>query len=346
MTGPRLLRAFPDVLPPMNVLHRGIEPSAGNGGGGSAVGVDHDLDSLELLEVAVAGGRHRTAQGTHEVHGTVAGGCGPVQDRFQAADGADLDAVAAGQFAVVGLAAPVEAAAWRLGGARERGTDHDGVGATGQSLGDVTAAAHAAVGDDVHVAAAGLVEVVAAGGGDVTDGAGHGHGHAEHRAGGVAGTAAEAHEHTRGAGTHQVQGGGVGRATTDDDGHVQVVDELLEVERLGPPGHVLGRDSGPADHEDVHPGVDDRPVVLGGALRRQAGCGDQTGAADLLDPAADELFLDRRGVDLLEARGGGFLVEFADLLEQRGGVLVTGPEPLEIENTEATVTTDRHHRLG
>src|SRR5690606_35241631 len=186
----------------------------------------------------------------------------------EVADGADLHPLAARQLAVVRLAAPVVAAAGRLGRAGQRGADHDRVGAAGQGLGDVAAAGHPAVRDDVHVAAAGLVQVVPAGRGDVADGAGHRHRDAQHGAGGVPRAAAEADQHAGRAGGHQVQGGGVGGAAADHDRDVQVVDELLEVERLGPAGDVLGGDGGAADDEDVHARVQHRLVVLGGALRR------------------------------------------------------------------------------
>src|ERR1700753_4495377 len=93
-----------------------------------------------------------------------------------------------------------------------------------------------------------------------------------------------------------------------DDRHVQLVDELLEVERLAPAGHVLGRDRGAADDEDVHPGVDDRLVVAGRPLGRQPRRGGHAGRADLLDPPADQLVPYRRGVHLLQPPGGGLLV--------------------------------------
>ncbi len=54
----------------------------------------------------------------------------------------------------------------------------------------------------------------------------------EHVARGVRGAAAEADEHARGAGAHEVQRGLVGGAAADDHGDVELVDELLEVERL------------------------------------------------------------------------------------------------------------------
>ena len=91
------------------------------------------------------------------------------EDLLQRADRADLDPLAARQLGVVRLGPPVVAAAGRVGGAGEGGAEHDGVGAAGDGLDDVAAVAHAAVGDDVDVAAAGLVEVVAAGRGDVGD---------------------------------------------------------------------------------------------------------------------------------------------------------------------------------
>jgi hypothetical protein len=83
----------------------------------------------------------------------------------------------------------------------------------------------------------------------------------------VARAAAESDEHTGGAGAHQMQRGGVRRAAADDDRDVELVDELLQVERLRAPGHVLGRHGRTADHEQVDAGVDDRFVILHGPLR-------------------------------------------------------------------------------
>src|SRR5699024_11731652 len=103
----------------------------------------------------------------------------------------------------------------------------------------------------------------------ITDGAGHRHGHTQYGALGDARTTTETDQDTRGASTHQVQGGGVGGATADHHRHIEVVDELLEVERFGTAGDVFGRDRGAPDHEDVHTGVDDRPVVLCCVVRGQ-----------------------------------------------------------------------------
>src|SRR5690606_11457039 len=212
---------------------------------------------------------HRAAQRPDQVHRPVRDVGRAVQDLLHRPDRPEFDAGAAGDVAVVGLAAPVVAASRRLGGAGEGGADHDGVGAAGERLGDVAAVDHAAVGDHVDVASAGLVEVVAAGGGHVRDGGRHRDGDAEDGAGGVPGAAAEPDQHARRAGAHQVQRGRVGGAAADDDGDVEVVDELLEVERFGASGDVLGGHGGAADDEQVDAGVDDGLVELGGALRRQ-----------------------------------------------------------------------------
>ena len=205
----------------------------------------------------------------------------------------------------------------RVGGAGERRADHHRVGAAGDRLGDVAGLADRAVRDDVHVAAAGLVEVVAAGGGDVGDRGGHRDGDAEDGAGGVRGTAAEADQHAGRAGAHQVQRGLVGGAAADDDRDVELVDELLEVERLGLRGDVLGADRRAADHEHVDARVDDGLGELAGALRRQrAGDGDAR-VADLAEPLGDQLLLDRLGVHLLEPGGGLLAAQPGDLGQQR-----------------------------
>ena len=86
-------------------------------------------------------------------------------------------------------------------------------------------------------------------------------------------------------------------------GHVELVDELLEVQRLGLARDVLGGDRGAPDDEHVDAGVDHALGELLGPLRRQrAGHGDP-GVAHLLQPRGDQLGLDRLGVDLLQPPG-------------------------------------------
>ena len=54
----------------------------------------------------------------------------------------------------------------------------------------------------------------------------------------------------------------------------------------------------------------------------------------------DELGLDRLGVQLLHARGRAASLEAADLGEHRLGVVVAGPEALEVEHAEAAELAD------
>ena len=96
--------------------------------------------------------------------------------------------------------------AGRVGGPGERRAEHDRVGAAGDRLHDVAGLAHAAVGDDVHVAAAGLVEVVAARARDIRHRRRHGRVDAERRARGRGRAAAEADEHARRPVRMRVQG--------------------------------------------------------------------------------------------------------------------------------------------
>jgi hypothetical protein len=145
----------------------------------------------------------------------------------------------------------VEPGAGSLGCSRESGTEHDRVGPAGDRSHDVTGGAHPPVGDDVDISSAGLVEVVTAGRGDIGDGAGHRRVDAQRAPRRVRCAPAESDEHTRSAGPHEVQGRRIGGGTADDDRHVELVDEPLEVERLGPAADVLGRHGGAADDEQV-----------------------------------------------------------------------------------------------
>ena len=194
--------------------------------------------------------------------------------------------LAARQLGVVSLGAPVVAAARRIRRPRERDAEHDGVRAAGDGLDDVARGADAAVGDDVHVAPAGLVEVVAARARDVGDRRRHRGMDAEGRAGRRRRAPPKPTSTPGRAGAHQVQRGRVGRGAADDDGNVEVVDELLEVERSRHARDVLGRHGRAADDEEVDAGGDDGLVELLRALRGQrAGDGD-AGGADLGEPVA------------------------------------------------------------
>src|SRR4051794_13030931 len=126
---------------------------------------DDEVDALELLEVAVAGLRHRPAQRTEEVGPAVRRLRRTEQDLLQRPGGRHGGrGPAARQPRVRGDRVPPHAAGRYLAGDPQRLAELDGVRAARQRPGDGTARLDPAVGDDVHVPAAGLVEVVAAGG--------------------------------------------------------------------------------------------------------------------------------------------------------------------------------------
>ena len=214
---------------------------------------------------------------------------------------------------VEGRHAPVETAAWRLLGARQRRADHHGVRARGDSFRDVPACAHAAVGDDVAVLT-GLEHVLGPRGRDVGDCGGLGNPDSKNPARRARGAGTDADEDANRPGTHEVQSGGVGRTAADDARHGHFADEPLEVERLGLRRDVLRRDHRSLDHEDVEPGLQGDLVVLGYALRSERSRRHDAMCLDLLNPLRDQLRLDRLGVDLLHHLGGHRRVGSGDAL--------------------------------
>ena len=106
-------------------------------------------------------------------------------------------------------------------------------------------------------------------------------------------------------------------------------------------GDVLGRDHRPLDHEDVEPGLESGLVVLGHLLGGEGAAGDGAGGLDLLDPLGDQLGLDRLRVDLLHDPRGDLLRGRGDLVELLVGVLVAGPDALEVEDAEAAEVADQ-----
>src|SRR5665647_1880115 len=98
---------------------------------------NNHFNALELLEIRVAGRRHRAPQAADEVGGAVRNGGRAVEDLLERGHGPDLDALAARELRVVRLRAPVETAAGGVGGAGQGGAEHDGVRAAGDRLDDV-----------------------------------------------------------------------------------------------------------------------------------------------------------------------------------------------------------------
>src|SRR5262245_9538569 len=308
-------------------------------------GGHHDLGLLELLDRLVAGGRHRRAQGAEQVEGAVVLVRGADEDLVERAALAGVHARPAGEVGMEGRHPPVVSTTRRFVRAGERGAEHHCVGAARDRLGDVAAGAHAAVRDDLHVHA-GLVEMADAGAGGVGDRRRLRHAHTEHAARRALMTGTDPDEDADRARAHQVQRGRVRRAATDDDRQLELADELLEVERLGGLEHVLGGHDRALDHEHVELGVEDELGVALDPLRSERRARRDPSRLDLLDAGADQLFLDRLGVDLLEPPGGLVGVEGRDLLEQRLRVLVARPEALEVEARQAAELAGADRRGG
>ena len=75
-------------------------------------------------------------------------------------------------------------------------------------------------------------------------------------------------------------------------------------------------------------------------LRGEAGGSDDLLGLHLGDPLADQFGLDRLEVDLLHAPGGLLGRKLGDLLEVGLGILVSGPEPFEVQDPEPTQVPD------
>src|ERR1039458_9791626 len=144
----------------------------------------HDLGLLELLDRLVAARGHRRPEGAEQVHPPVVLVGRPDEDFPERAPGVGADPCPSRQGGMECRHPPMAPPPRRFDGSGERRTDHDGVGAAHDGLGDVAPRRHATIGDDLHVHA-GLVEVLGAGGAGVGDGGGLWDTDAEHAASGA-----------------------------------------------------------------------------------------------------------------------------------------------------------------
>jgi len=209
----------------------------------------HQLGAVELRDVAVAAGGHRSAQAAHQVERAVvlAGRTG--DDLLEGAVLLGRHSGATRQGRVERRHPPVVATAGRLISACQRRAEHYGVGAAGDRLGDVAAIAHPAVGDHLHVVA-GLEHVLRTRRGHVGDRGGLGHADAEHAARGADRSRPDADEHARRARAHEV------KALIARD--------------------VLRRDDRALDHQDVETRLECDVVVGADLLRGQRGRRDDS----------------------------------------------------------------------
>ena len=300
---------------------------------------DHQLGPVELRDVLVAAGRHRGPQAAHQVERAVVLAGRARDDLLERAVLRRRHPRAARERRVERRHAPVEAVARRLVGARQRGADHHRVGAAGDRLRDVAARAHAAVGDHAAVVAR-LEHVLRARGRHVGDRGRLRDADAEHAAGGARRAGADADEHAGRARAHEVQARVVAGTAAEDDGDRELAHELLEVEHVTLARDVLGGDHGALHDQDVQPRLQRQLVPALDLLRGQRRGGDDAVRLDLLDALRDQLLLDRLLVDLLHLPGGLVARQARDALEHRVGVLVAGPDPLEVQHGEPAEAAD------
>src|SRR3954454_19225346 len=307
---------------------------------------DHDLRAVERGDVLVAARGHRRAERPHQVEGPVVLVRGTEQDLLERPVLRRLHARAARERRVERGHAPVEPAARRLVGPSQGGADHHGVATAGEGLRDVAAVAHAAIGDDVDVLAR-LEHVLRARGRHVGDRGCLRNADAEHAAGGAGSARADANEHAHGARAHEVEARRVRGAAAHDDRDRHLADELLEVERLRVLGHVLRRDHGALDHEDVETGLERGLVVLRHALRCERGGTYDALLLDLADALRDELLLDRSLVDALHLERRLLLREVRHALELVTPFLVSTQHALEVQDSQsAELADDARHLRG
>ncbi|MDT5047295.1 MAG: hypothetical protein QOG75_3163, partial [Mycobacterium sp.] len=204
--------------------------------------------------VAVAGLGHRAAQPADEVQRAERVVGRAVEDLLQRrplADG-DLQQRTPRQRWVGGGGRPEPSVTQRLGRLGERGAQHHCVGAAGDGFGQLAGRVDVPVGEHMHVAAAGLVEVFAPCRGGVGDRSGHRHADPEYLvAGGHSSGGPVADDDTGCSGAHQMQRRAVVEHPTGHHGHVKLGDEGLQVQRLAVPGDTFGGDDGALDDQQV-----------------------------------------------------------------------------------------------
>jgi hypothetical protein len=215
-----------------------------------------------------------------------------------------------------------------------------------------------AVGQHMHVAAAGLVEVFAPRGGGVGDRGGHRHADAQHLVGGGhAPGGAVADDDARGAGAHQMQRRAVVLHTAGDHRHVELGDEGLQVQRLAIAGDALRRHDAALDDQQVDAGREQHRCQRLRVLRADPHRGGHSRVTDAGHRGAQQVRVQRRRMQLLQQpdrrRGFGLFFGGLDKLRDLGpDVGVPADQPLAVEHTQAAEPAEldrelrRHQRIG
>ena len=127
-----------------------------------------------------------------------------------------------------------------------------------------------------------------------------------------------------------MQGSGVGRNSTDNNGNIKLIDEAFEVEGLCTRGDMLGRNRRPTDHEEINTRLDNSaPIALGPLGGKLSGDHDSR-VSDVLEAFGDEISLDGCRIDLLKPRDRTFGGELGNLIQDRLRIFVTSPQTIQV----------------
>ena len=247
---------------------------------------------MEGLQIRVTALGHRAAQTANEIQ-LAKGLIGrAVQDGFQAGLVVFFDAIdikvqradifhhAARKARVPGSGGPVKPARAGFGCLRQQWAQDDSIGTTGNGLGHIRRGGQIIIGQNVHVAATGLIQVVAARGGDICDSGRQRHINTHGFRIGIHAAADNDAGSTR---AHQVQRGGVIHHAAGNDGYFQRADELFQVQRLTTGGDVLGRKQGALNKQQLRTGRDDNRRNLTRVLWRYSHRHGHAGITHLRD---------------------------------------------------------------
>ena len=193
----------------------------------------------------------------------------------------------------------------------------------------------------MHVAALGLIQVVAACGRNIRDGRRHGDIDAD---GLRVGVHSGANDNARSTRAHQVQRSGVIRHATGNHRGIQRADELLQVERLATSLHVLSGNQSAVDKQQLRARLNNHGRQLAGVLRGHAHGDGHAGIADLCDALGQQLFIQGCCVQLLQRR------QVAEVLRHAGNralqILVTAPQALCVDDAKAALLAHLDNELG
>ncbi len=254
---------------------------------------------------------------------------------------------------------PVPAATRSLGGHGQRRTEHRSIRAAGDGFRQCAGRGDVTVGDDVHVASTGLVQVVPTCGRRVGDRSGHRNTDAEHlTGGGAAFDGAVAHDDAGRTRAHQVQRSPVIADAAGDDGDVELCDERLEVERLVVAvRNVLGGDDRALDDQQIQTRRDQSRRQSTGVLRAHSYSDGDACITHLAHCGGQQIGLQRRSVQFLQEcdRCVGIEIGLGDvdqLIELGLHVGVPRPQPFTVDHPEPALLTEldgerrRDQRVG